>query len=93
MKINIQSSYRHCIKTEDNITVIKNFQDSDYYIVSKNNLKILKSGKNFQGLSTDCEIVTDKLDDIILYYPDALSKFQSRYMKSVLSSKNTDLDL
>jgi hypothetical protein len=94
MKINIQPRYKHCIKTENNITVIKNLSSvSDYYIVSKNNLKIVNPGRTFRVLSTNCEIVTDKLDDIILYYPDALSKFQSRYMKSVPSSKNTDLDL
>jgi hypothetical protein len=78
MKINIHPKYRDCIKTENNITVIKNFsKDSDYYIVSKNNLKIVKPGRTFRALSTNCEIVTEKIDDIILYYPAALSRFQA----------------
>jgi len=75
MKINIKS--KQSITTEDNITVIKNIgQNSDYYIIAKNNLKILKSGQVFRTRCNDCEFITDKIDDIILYHSDALKAFQ-----------------
>ena len=88
MKINIKS--KQSITTEDNITVIKNLgYNSDYYIIVKNTLKVLGPGQVLRLQSKDCEIVTDKIEDIILYYPEALSSFQSRYIKSQPRTEET----
>ena len=93
MKINIKS--KESITIEDDVAVIKNIGfNSNYYIIIKNTLKILKSNQSMRILSKDCEFITDKIDDIILYYPDALSSFQSRHIKSEpRTEENTDLDL
>lgn len=75
MKINIK--LKESITIEDGVTIIKNIeQNSDYYIITKNNLKILKSGQVFRARCNDCEFITDKIDDIILYHSDALKAFQ-----------------
>ena len=88
MKINIKS--KQSIITEDNITLIKNLgHNSNYYIIAKNTLKILKTGQVLRLQSKDCELVTDNIEDIILYYPEALSAFQSRYIKSQPRTEET----
>lgn len=93
MKINIKSE--ESITVEDGVAVINNTDlNSNYYVITKNKLRVLNSNQCMRILSKNCEFITDKIDDIILYYPDALSSFQSRHIKSEpITEENTDLDL
>lgn len=81
MKVNIKDTDLITIDTQDNISKITNNSDVNFYIIIGERLFVAAAGSNLSTLTNNIVLITDVIDDIILYYPDALSSFQARYTK------------
>jgi hypothetical protein len=75
MKINLK--IESSVTTENDITSVKNDSDGYYYIVVGGRLKVLEVGKSLRFGANKATIITDKIDDIILYNPKELERFQN----------------
>jgi len=47
-----------------------------YAVTGSSSLHIIESGQQLSALASNVKIVTDSIDDIILYHSDALKAFQ-----------------
>lgn len=77
MDYNINIKIKSTYTIRDSVIAIDNNSNGNYYVVIKDTLRVIKpSAKTIIGVN-NLDILTDTIDDIILYHSNALSKFQN----------------